>query len=196
VSRFRQVVLVGGSCLFLIVASASAGTKFQPYPDRKAADCSTKADKDGLIVGVEAMENMKDQRTYFGTNLTEKGYLPIFLVVENTSNNDSYLFDKSNVALAGASAGAVKEARSKKGEMFAMFGIGGIFTMSAITKATEVQQNLLKREIQSKTLSLGISAKGFLYVPVPKEGGRGGISLQIPLVNARTSEVRVINLTI
>jgi hypothetical protein len=196
VGHFRQVVLVGASCLLLVGASASAGTKFQPYPDRKAADCSTKSDKDGLIVGAEPMENLKDQKTYFGTNLTEKGYLPIFLVVENNSSEDSYLFDKSNVALAAASSGAVKEARSKKGEVFAMFGIGGIFTMNAITKATEVQQNLLKREIQSKTLSLGKSVTGFLYVPVPKEGGRAGINLQIPLVNARTSEVRMMNLTL
>lgn len=192
----RTIRLIAGFCFFWAASPVIAGTKFEVYPDRKASDCAVKALREGLAVGAQSMDDVKDQKTYFGTDMTEKGYLPVYLVVENNASSDSYLFDKSNVAAAGASAGAVKEARSKKGETFAMLGIGGIFAMRAITKATEIQENLLKREIQSKTLSPGVSARGFLYVPIPKEGARGGISLQIPLVNARTNEVRVINITI
>lgn len=191
--RLRSIV---GLCLFLSASLVSAGTKFGTYPDKKANECTAKIARDGLVVGAQPMDESSDQKFYFGTNLTEKGYLPVYLVVENESSADSYLFDKSNVALAGASADAIKEARSKKGETFAMFGVGGIFAMRAITKATEVQENLLRKEIQSKTLSPGVSAKGFLYVPIPKEGMRGGISLQIPLVNSRTNEVQVMNLTL
>jgi hypothetical protein len=179
-----------------VASSVSAGTKLETYPDKKASECMAKAQRDGLAVGAQSMDDTRDQKLYFGTNMTEKGYLPVYLVVENNSSADSYLFDKSNVALAGTSADAVREARSKKGETFAMFGIGGIFAMRAITKGTEVQENLLRREIQSKTLSPGVSVRGFLYVPIPKEGARGGISLQIPLVNTRTDEVQVINITV
>jgi hypothetical protein len=192
----RRVALIAGLCLVWAASPVSAGTKFESYPDRKASECAAKAEKDGLVVGAQPMDDTRDQKTYFGTNMTEKGYLPVYLVVENQSSADSYLFDKSNVALAGASADAVKEARSKRGETLAMIGVGGIFAMHAITKGTEVQENLLKREIQSKTLSPRLSVNGFLYVPIPREGARGGISLQIPLVNARTNEVRVINITI
>lgn len=192
----RRISLIAGLCLLWTASPVSAGAKFEPYPDKKAAECTANNQSDGLAIGAQSMDNTGDQKRYFGTNMTEKGYLPVYLVVENTSSTDSFLFDKSNVALAAASAGAVKEARSKKGETFAMFGIGGIFTIMAITKGTEVQQNLLKKEVQSKTLSPGVSVRGFLYIPIPKEGARVGISLQIPLVNSRTSEVRVINITV
>lgn len=192
----RKITVMAALVLLWTASPISAGTKFETYPDKKASECTANVLKDGLAVGAQAMDEPRDQKMYFGTNMTEKGYLPVYVVVENNAGADSYLFDKSNVALAGASADAVKDARSKKGETFAMFGIGGIFAMRAITKGTEVQENLLKKEIQSKTLSPGVSVKGFLYVPIPKEGARGGISLQIPLVNTRTSEVRVINVTI
>jgi len=194
-ARIQRITLIAGVCLFAAANPAGAGIKFANYPDRKASECAAKAEKDGLVVGVQPMDDTKDQKVYFGTNMTEKGYLPVYLVVENQSSGDSYLFDKSNVALAGASADAVKEARSKRGETLAMFGVGGIFAMNAIAKGTEVQENLLKKEIQSKTLSPRLSVNGFLYVPIPKEGARGGISLQIPLANTRTDEVRVINIT-
>jgi hypothetical protein len=195
-AEFRRITLIAGLCVLWVAGPVSAGTRFAAYPDKKASECAAKALKDGLAVGAQSMDDTQDQKMYFGTNMTEKGYLPIYVVVENDAGNDSYLFDKSNVALAGASSDAVKEARSRKGETFAMFGVGGIFAMRAITKGTEVQANLLKLEIQSKTLSPGVSVRGFLYVPIPKEGARGAISLQIPLVNTRTDEVHVINITI
>jgi hypothetical protein len=194
--RNRLVALFAGIALLTPPASVSAGPKFTPYPERKVSDCAVKADKGDISVGAQAVEDTKDQKAYFATEMTEKGYLPVYVVIENRSDADSYLFDKSNVAMAGASSGAVNEARSKTGEKFAMFGVGGIFAMRAITSATAVQENLLNNEIQSKTLSPGVSVKGFLYIPIPKEGVRGGIHVQIPLVNSRTSEIQIVNLTI
>jgi len=194
--RNRLIALSAGIATLIFPASISAGPKFTPYPEHKVSDCAVKADKGDISVGAQPVEDPKDQKAYFATEMTEKGYLPVYLVIENRSSADSYLFDKSNVAMADASAGAVSEARSKTGEKFAMFGVGGIFAMRAITSATAVQENLLKSEIQSKTLSPGVSVKGFLYIPIPKEGARGEIHVQIPVVNSRTSEIQVVNLTI
>ncbi len=194
--RNRLVAMIAGIAMFTPPAPVSAGPKFAPYPERKVTDCAVRADKGDISVGAQAVEDTKDQKVYFATEMTEKGYLPVYVVIENRSVADSYLFDKSNVAMADASAGAVSEARSKTGEKFAMFGVGGIFAMRAITSATAVQENLLKNEIQSKTLSPGVSVKGFLYIPIPKQGARGGIHVQIPLVNSRTNEIQVVNLTI
>ena len=194
--RNRLIALSAGIAMLTSPASVNAGPKFTPYPEHRVSDCAVKADKGDISVGAQPVEDTKDQKAYFATEMTEKGYLPVYVVIENRSSADSYLFDKSNVAMADASAGAVSEARSKTGEKFAMFGVGGIFAMRAITSATAVQENLLKSEIQSKTLSPGVSVKGFLYIPIPKEGVRGGIHVQIPLVNSRTSEIQVVNLTI
>jgi len=197
VFRNRVAYLVAASVL-MVTIPASAGTKFTPYPDRKASDCSAKIEKAGLVVGAQPVDDTRDQKSYFGTELTAKGYLPVFVVVENKSTTDTFFFDKSNLAQAAASGGAVKDARSKTGEtmaIIAMGGVGGLIAMKMISNATAVQENMLKNEIQTKTLSPGTSVHGFLYIPIPKEGARGGIHLQIPMVNAQTSEMQVVNLT-
>jgi hypothetical protein len=48
--------------------------------------------------------------------------------------------------------------------------------------AADVQQNLLKKALQSKTLSPGgASTHGFLYIPIPKGAARQEIHHRIPV---------------
>jgi hypothetical protein len=194
VVKISLISAAGSISLVLLVTPANAVTKFAPYPDREASACVAKAERDGLLVGAQPLEDARDQKAYFGTEMTPKGYLPVYIVVENKSGSDTYFFDKANVAQANASSSAVQAGRATTAEKLAMLGIGGLFTMRAITKGAGIQENLLKCEIESRTLSPGSSVHGFLYIPVPAQGQRAQILLQIPLVNARTSEVRVINL--
>jgi len=108
-----------------------------------------------------------EQKTYFGAELTPKGFIPVFVVIQNGSSGDSFLFEKSNVGYAGVSSDSAPKMQSKVGESLGMLG-PGLIAMKLITNATEVQENLLKKEVQSKTLSPGTSVHGFLYIPVPK----------------------------
>jgi hypothetical protein len=62
-----------------------------------------------------------------------------------------------------------------------LFGPTELFAGILISNAAEVQQNLLKKALQSKTLSPGASARGFLYVQVPKGVARQTIHLRIPV---------------
>jgi hypothetical protein len=52
----------------------------------------------------------------------------------------------------------------------------------------------LKKELQSKTLSAGTSAHGFVYVPVPKNTPREKIILRIPVTRTGTDESIVLEL--
>jgi hypothetical protein len=122
-------------------------------------------------VAVEAVDELKDQKTYFATQMTPKGFLPVFVVIENASAKDSFLFDQNNVGYAGVAAGSGPN-----------LGL------------TRTQENLLKNKIKSVTLSPGSSTHGFLFIPVPKKGQRDKIHLQIPVTKSGTNETYVLNL--
>jgi hypothetical protein len=70
---------------------------------------------------------------------------------------------------------------------------GSIFAIIAFNNADAVRQNTMAKEVQSKTLSPGVSVQGFLYVPVPKKGPREKIHLQIPVTRTGTGETLVLD---
>jgi len=194
------VLRIGLSRTIAAVVVLSLGTpaytsdKFPDYPVHPAGDYAVKAEKDGVIVGVEPVENIKEQKTYFDTDLAAKGFVPVFIVVQNQSSENSFLFEKSNVGYTGISKNSTPDAGSKVGVSMAAVGMGGLIAMKLITNATHIQQNLLKKEVQSKTLSPGTSVHGFLYIRVPKEGPRQKIHLQVPITKSDTSQTFVLNL--
>jgi len=173
--------------------AAGAARKFPEYPVRAAGEYTIAVEKSGLVIGVQPIEGLAEQKTYFGAELTPKGFIPVFVVIQNGSSGDSFLFEKSNVGYAGVSSDSAPKMQSKVGESLGMLG-PGLIAMKLITNATEVQENLLKKEVQSKTLSPGTSVHGFLYIPVPKKGERDKIHLQVPVTKAGTSETYVLNL--
>ena len=118
----------------------------------------------------------------------------MFLVIRNHTAEDSFLFEKTNISYGGMSEQESPQVRSKVGERMALLG-PGLIAMGLITNATALQQNLLKKEIQSKTLSPGTTVSGFLYVPVSREIPRRKIRLQVPLIKSGSSETFVLNLS-
>ena len=192
---------------FLLLGySAQAIQKFQSYPVRKASECVVKDGHMGLSVGVEPMESLQDQESYFNTVLSPKGFLPIYIVIENNSDGASYIFDKNAVTYGVSTgkgggptlnAGAAKTAEVTTAAAIVVAPIAVVASFIAaqfVSNATEVQQNLLKSEVQSTTLSVGDTVHGFLYIPVPKKRPRGEIHLQVPVTKAGTKESFVLNL--
>jgi len=184
-----------------LVSAAHGADKFPDYPVRSASDYPVKAEKAGLVVGVQPVEDLKEQETYFHTKLTPKGFLPVFIVIQNGTNAESFLFDKTKITLSSAdSRGAGPQVHSKAGEVTAVASlaaisiVGMVVAVKLITGATNVQQNILKKEVQSKTLSPGQSAHGFLYVSMPKGTPRGMIRLTVPITRAGSDETSVLDL--
>jgi hypothetical protein len=149
-----------------------AAKKFPEYPARPAGEYAAKAEKSGVVVGAEPVEDISEQETYFREKLTPKGSLPVFIVIENHTSKDSFVFDKTEIGFSGEAEKPVK--------------LQNAFS----TK----QENIELQELRSKTLAPGQSTHGFLYIPVPKKGSRDRIHLQVPITKAGTSEVFVLNL--
>jgi hypothetical protein len=51
-----------------------------------------------------------------------------------------------------------------------------------------IQTNLLKKEVQSRTISPTSSTSGFLYIPVPKNGPRQPIHLVLSITRSGDDE--------
>jgi hypothetical protein len=166
------VSVFGTLVVFYLVPPVYAAEKFPDYPVRPARDYAVTAARAGLTIGVQPVEDLKEQKTYFDTELTPKGFIPVFVVIENGSTGDSFLFDQTTVGYGGA-----------------------FYNFTPNRGATKVQGNILKKELKSKTLSPGTSVHGFLYIPVPKQGPREKIHLQVPITKAGTSETFVLNLS-
>lgn len=184
-------------------SSSSQTFKFPSYPDHRAQDLAFTAEKAGLVIGALPVDDSKDQMTYFNVELTGRGYVPLYIVLENKSSGDSFLFDKTAITLGWVAAtGAGPTERSKAGEVMAGLGgpngnlIMGLVGEKLIANAADVQQNFLKKEVESKTLSPGTSVHGFLYAPLPKEGLKGKIDVQIPVIKAGTNEKLIMDLPI
>ncbi|HZD31506.1 MAG TPA: hypothetical protein VE779_07575 [Candidatus Angelobacter sp.] len=166
---------------------------FPDYPVRPAGEYANKVAKPGLIVAAEAVDEPEQQKTYFNSHLSSsKGILPVLIVIQNTSATDSYLFDKSAIGLGETSDVGGKGARKTA----SLLTSGGLVDLTLVNEVTDVRENMMKKEIRSKTLSPGSTMYGFVYVPVPTDAPRQKIHLQVPLTNTRSSEIEVVNLFI
>lgn len=164
-------------CLLSLALAVTAADRYADYPVHPAASYAITAADSGLTIGLEPVEDLKDQKTYFDTELTPKGFIPVFLVIENKSKDDSFIFDKSAVTYGPVGSGAATpNLHSKIRDNTALGGLAALSTptafiaMAKVTHASHIQANILKKELQSTTLSPSASAHGFLYVPVPRSG--------------------------
>jgi hypothetical protein len=160
------------------------------YPARPAGEYVNKVVEAGLVLAAEPLEDAEQQKMYFNSRLSARGILPVFIVIQNNSTTDAYLFDKSAVGLGDGAEITGKGARKTASKL----GSGGLIDLTLIKEVTDVRENLMKKEVRSKTISPGSSTYGFIYVPVPTDAPRKTTHLQVPLTNARTSESEVVNL--
>lgn len=191
----------GISVVLLLSQPAYVADKFPDYPVRPAGDYSVKTEKAGLTIGVQPVQDLKEQKIYFHTELSPKGFVPVFVVIQNAADGDSFLFDKSAITCGQANLSpSTPDATSRAGEKLAKVSIatlsvsGAFVAMKLISDASWVQENILKKELQSKTLSAGTSVHGFVYVPVPKNTPREKIILRIPVIRTGTDESVVLEL--
>lgn len=150
-------------------------------------------------MGVQPIDDGKAQKTYFGEEFGPgKGFIPVLVVLENKTN-ESLIFDKSKISYGPSgsvtSGPGTPDVSSKAGKKmnYASIAAGGsiVFGMIAArqkSNALKIQETLLKREIQSKTLSPGASVQGFLYLQVGKSVPREKISLQVPVTRSGTDD--------
>src|SRR5437879_5457821 len=71
--------------------------RFPDYPARPAGEYANKVVGTALIIAVDPVEDAEQQKMYFNSRLSGKGILPVFIVIQNNSATDAYLFDNSAV---------------------------------------------------------------------------------------------------
>lgn len=199
-----QNVLAIIVCSFVISCCgpvAYAELKLPDYPVRQTSDCAAKAEQAGVAMGVQPLENLKEQKTYFDTELTPKGLVPVFVVIHNGSSSDSFIFDKTKMTYGPVDPAGSPTVRSKAGQALFLMGAAGspislFIGAKMMAKASQVQQHMLKNEVQSKTISPGGSVHGFLYIPVPKGDSHSKVRLQVPITKSGTDETLVLDLVI
>ena len=178
------------ACLIFILAPAFASRQLPDYPARPAGDYSIKAAEAGAIVGIEPFDESGLQKTYFNVRLTEKGILPVFVVVQNASATDSIIFDKSAIGLADPADLSGKQNRAIASKL----GSGGLLDLGQMRDITDERENMMKKQIRSETLAPQTSVSGFVYIPVPRNQPRPKIHLQVPITGLQTGETTVLNL--
>lgn len=192
-SRTHSPALICMLAGLLLVQLGYAAHHFPDYPVRPAGEYAVKVERFGLTIGVEPVEELKDQKTYFNTELTPKGFIPVFIVIQNGSSKDSFIFQRTNVGYVVVSNNPVADGQSEENAVTDVMNVPGMSPWK-LGGASEIEKNILEKEVQSKTLAPGASAHGFLYIPVPRKGARGKVHLQVAITKAGTNETHVYNL--
>jgi hypothetical protein len=180
-------------CLAIVSVAAQpvqAAHRFVDYPVRPAEEYANKVIVKGFIVAVQPLEDVNEQKTYFGTNLNRRGILPVLIVVRNTSASDTCLLDQSEVGLGQGQELTGKGARKTASKL----GSGGLLDLSLVREVSNVRDNLVRRELHSGTLAPGRTISGFVYVPIPTDAPRAKVHLEVPLTNEQSGETEVANL--
>jgi hypothetical protein len=179
--------------IILAVPLALASPVFPDYPVKQAKDCSASVENAGIVIGLEAVEAPQLQKAYFGVNLTRKGFVPVYVVIQNTMSANSAIFDKTKVTYGdGAATPSVAKTGSGSGKAIAWSAVpffGPFAAAQVISDASQIQKNLLKKELRSTTLSPNVAIHGFLYIPTNPKTGRKKIALRIPISKVDTDEI-------
>ncbi|HUA97105.1 MAG TPA: hypothetical protein VMA34_02110 [Terracidiphilus sp.] len=191
---------LSGLLLFACTVPGYGAQKFPDFPVRQPGNYSISAQQDEVSVGLDPVESVQDQLTYFHTALSPKGFLPVFVVVHNGSKLDSLLLDKSGISYgldkeigSGPKENTAGQKAAIVSSAFIPF-IGGFISLGMAEDASGVKQNLILQELQSETLSPGDTAHGFLYIPIPKKGPLPKIQIQVPIAWTRSDKTSVVHL--
>jgi len=190
--------------ILFFLGQPSGAASFPEYPVKPAREYPTAIEKSGLVVAVVPVEDRKDQRTYFGIDLRSKGFIPILLVIENRTSQESFLLNKEDLMYSpsGRSESALPNPAhpSRADKAVAIVGAVPMYAFVATIAAArskDLRQHLLRTELQSATLSPGVSVHGFIFVR--EQGGyssRQKIQLTLPFRRSGSDEVVVIDPTI
>lgn len=189
---------------FLFVAAHCVAASFPDYPVKAATDYSSAVAKSGLTVAAIPMDDPQDQLKYFGMDMTSRGYIPVFVVLENQTSAESFLLSKEAM-MFGPAAGpgavmvnpAVRSKADKALAASAYVPYYGLLATIMDSKFSKLRQHILGVELQSTTLSPGSSAHGFVFIPARwKRSIRDKIQLTLPVARSGGGESVTIGLTI
>lgn len=175
-TRYKHLYKIGILCLLLgvlfLVSSCSA-PKLPVYPDRQLDHYQHVLTRNGLQIIVDPMFDSQENKTYFGTDLSQEDILPIFIMVKNLSAKESYVIFSDKISLNISNRmnanenfeGADHSAGTALAQVFLLPGL------SLVSGAAEVKRNFKSKEFQTQTLSAGEQCSGFVYFRLSEKIG-------------------------
>jgi hypothetical protein len=166
----------------LVMCSAFYGCttlQMPDYPKTAANSLKNATTKNDLCIAVRAITDKNDLDQYFGADLiADNNVLPVYVVAENRNPSTSFLLFKDHIALQHKQTGEDGKrgydpvtGRSIGGEITSLVGAGGLVLLFAGQKAQSnaavIKQNIVSKELQTRTISPGKSVDGFVYFTLP-----------------------------
>jgi len=189
--------------IWLSTTLSCLAASFPDYPLKPVTEYPNIVTTSGLAVAATPLEDRRGQYKYFGMDLKARGYVPVFLVIANQSSTGSVLLGKEGLMYgpAGHSQHSLADpAKSSKSDhalgAVEFIPYYGILARQMKSKSIALKQNILKKELQSSTLSPGASVQGFVFVPAHwTHSSRDKVQLSIPLIRSGSDETVTVDLS-
>jgi len=161
---------------------AKAAPRYPDYPIKPISEYTHHQVDNGVAVAVHAIRQRDEVKTYFGADLVARGFLPVLIVVENQSEDASYMVSPKDFAYA--SGEGVDELRARPDHLgrgtaagvvggvsaVAISPVGLLVSGAMVVHSSKLSHNLKSKEFRTRSISPNRpSASGFIYVPVPKK---------------------------
>jgi hypothetical protein len=162
-----------------VVGPTTACTTLQlpDFPAPAGADVKRTSDN-RVEISAYPMRKLEDQHTYFGTDLTPKGILPIWLSIHNRTPADSMAFNLSDVQIETQGRTVAEPSRARAPidptdeELATILSVWVGAKMRSDSAA--IRSNMMAKKFYSTTLSPGETASGFIYASVDPAGQQAG----------------------
>ena len=159
------------------------------------------AGRDGIRASAYLMRDPGQQKTYFGTVLSDSGIVPCWVSISNDTRDRVIFFRDEDVTASldarGSIGGNISPETKNRGVGVAGTGgamliTGGLLLIpavqivamplyilgsAALADSQEIKRNIMAKQVYSRTLQPTETLNGFLYLSVPKDGAVDGAHL-------------------
>ena len=166
------------SCIVILLTTlltvGCGNVQFSEYPVELQKDKCIQSEDGNITVYAELVNDKNACQKYFGTSLQSRQILPVFVYIQNTSENKTFLVEEDFFSFQGTSKSSLNTDKEQSVVGTAVFAgilaapiislpIVAVVGGKAITDVARVEQNFYEKQFKRKTLSPGKEAHGFVY---------------------------------
>jgi hypothetical protein len=200
------------------VAALAYGCTTMSVPEFKTKSASSyaaRAEKNGLLLAVHPTTDAQEMDDTFKVDLLE-GTLPVLLVTENRSPSTNFVIPRDKIAVFDADMGAGTAGHHQGKEQpdvaagALVLASGGAMLVAPVlalpllvsgmklsSDAMVIQHNLAEKAMYSHTLAPGQSARGYVYVRLPKNlPPVSRYNVVIDAVDSSTGEITTLSIPV
>ena len=152
---------------------------------------------DEIVLTVYPMVKPSEMQTYFGEDLTRKGFVPLWVSVTNRTTTATFLLEAERIAVARAtdstalaerdrSTVSTRAANTVAQGSVALFGAFGLpialVAGGFMAEEGSIRRNLVERQLYQRTVRPGQTIAGFVYPKVDRPFvGFAGYRVAVPM---------------